>query len=225
VWESEYRSQYRSLREQGAEVKNARKGAKSVADKTGKLFAKTRAIEAARARAQADLDSGDAFTETAKKDLASDRAEYDAGTHGSNAQRLSSELNGKSMAEVQAILDADASAGLCTKTPTNITVKGGKTVPQDVYLYKDGTMVRVKPQGDGLNNQGGPMYSIEVIKKGVANPQTQGDVDFKVDGKGNAVPKGPSDAANPYDKAKNPEQWKAWMEKVINAGHRSTKEP
>jgi hypothetical protein len=65
------------------------------------------------------------------------------------------------------------------------------------YEYPDGTEVRYKPNGDGVIRTD-PTYSIEV-KHTPANPDNgPQDVAFKVDTQGRAVPKNPSNTANPY---------------------------
>jgi hypothetical protein len=49
-------------------------------------------------------------------------------------------------------------------------------------------------------------------------------VAFKVDPNGRPVPKGPNDVANPYDNGRQAEQWQAFLEWIMQQGHRPTAE-
>jgi hypothetical protein len=119
--------------------------------------------------------------------------------------------------DIEAAMDAEAGAGRCTRTPDPLQLPDGTTKPQVVYEYPDGTLVRVKPQGDAFTND--PMYSVEVENTGVTHATGQQDVAFKVDAEGRPVPKGPDDIANPYDRWRNPAQWNAYQNEVLGAGH------
>jgi hypothetical protein len=88
------------------------------------------------------------------------------------------------------------------------------------WLYRDGTLVRIKPKGSRLTNAA--MYSIEVTKKpGISG--SQGEVAFKVGSDGKATPKGPEDLKNPYEKAINPNQHDAYNDEAMKYGHQEAK--
>ena len=220
-----YREEYSRSRESGADPKTSRKTAKTEADKAAKDLSKDIAVDAARSRARSDLESGKAFTENARNDNAQTQADFDAGARGARGKELATELDGRSLADIKKVLDADVQAGKCNPPVSDpLPNPKGPPLPQEVYVYKDGTVVRLKSGGDLINGSD-PMYSIEVTRNGVNEPTGPEDIAFKIDNEGTSVPKGPNDAANPYDKGKNPDQWKVWNEEVMKAGHRKTTEP
>src|SRR6185295_17882210 len=96
---------------------------------------------------------------------------YDAGAQGGHAKALSPDLAGKTMPEIEAILDADAAANNCVK---RVDTSAGK--PMSSYQYRDGTLVRLKPRGDAHESE--PMYSVEVNKHPGTPASTQDDVAF-----------------------------------------------
>lgn len=173
------------------------------------------------------MRSGDVFGNPPPPGIQSALNGYANGSHGQEASRLAPQLHGKSLADVQAILDADVAAGRATKTSAPIPVQG-QMLPQDVYIYPDGTVVRVKAQGGEPKynppgvSPGDPMYSVEVTLPGVTAITSQADIAFKVDPTGQPVPKGPEDIVNPYSSGTNELQFKLYQELVMIAGHRPT---
>jgi hypothetical protein len=112
----------------------------------------------------------------------------DPPTTGQKAKQLAALLPTKNRANFVPYMDNEAAQGRCNKR-----VKGTMLT----YEYPDGTEVRYKPNGDGVIRTD-PTYSIEV-KHTPANPDNgPQDVAFKVDTQGRAVPKNPSNTANPY---------------------------
>jgi hypothetical protein len=225
AWRDAFNAEYVKQRETGTDSGPALKTAKKVADAKATEVAKARAasplnLETARARARADVADGTAFKSDAKlgTDTAAAKKAYDAGTQGQNAKAVSLRLAGKTVAEMQAILDAEAAAGKCGPAVAS-TLGNGK--PQVSYLYNDGTLVRLKPLGDAFGDD--PTYSVEVTKQPGGPAGDQGDVAFKVGADGKPVPKGPSDVNNPYDKGTNPDQNKAYETEVMEQGHLKAK--
>ncbi|MEH1868674.1 MAG: DUF4157 domain-containing protein [Nostoc sp.] len=215
TWKDTFTDEFVRQRQDGADTKTARKAAQKLADSEANKVAISRASDAARQRAKTDLESGDAFKRDPNTEVV--RNEYDQGTRGGNAKSLSPRLAGRTVAEMIEILDADAAAGRCDKSTTNLPMgKGQPPKPQVSYQYPDGTLVRVKPNGDAFGND--PKYSVEVTN--TTQPATgQEDIAFKVSTDGKPVPKGPNDINNPYNKATNSEQFTAYQDVVLEAGH------
>jgi hypothetical protein len=191
------------------------------ADKTAKAIARDEAIKAAEATADDKISSGDVFDKSkASSDTLNQLGEFDLGTAAESAKRLSPQLEGKTLTEMETVLDAEVSAARATKKtqplidPTDPMKV--KTQDQLVYDFADGTLIRVKPKGDKLN-PGKVMYSVEV--KSATPGKGQDGVAFKVDGRGRAVPKNADELKNPYSPS-NPIQWKAFQERVMTSGHR-----
>ncbi|MCB9763103.1 MAG: hypothetical protein H6739_25100 [Alphaproteobacteria bacterium] len=218
-FERAYLEEFVRLREGGASLKSAQRQAKAHARATARRMAKVRASEAATARAHEDLASGEAFKQPPSPDVVAAMDAYASGKRGATARTMARELEGKPHDEVASRLDADAAAGRCTKTAETIQVTGGGQKPHEVYVYPDGTVVRVKPDGDGRSTE--PMFSVEVLLDGVKLAKRQGDVAFKLDADGRPVPKGSKDSMNnPYDLGTNETQHTAWEQVVLQAGHR-----
>jgi hypothetical protein len=162
------------------------------------------------------LQNGDAFKQDANTDAV--RNEYDQGTQGGNAKSLSPRFAGRTVAEIIDILDTDVTSGRCTKSTSDLPMPNGQPPkPQIGYQYPDGTLVRVKPNGDVFSNN--PMYSVEVTNNTSGPVTGQEDIAFKVGTDGKAVPKGPDSVNNPYNRGTNPEQYNTYLEEVIKAGH------
>lgn len=222
TWRDAFNKDYVRRREAGESPADAMHEAKKFANKEAVEAAKQRAgepanLQRAREQARADRDAGKQFKDNLDAETKGAKDEYDKGTQGGEAKSLASKLDGKSVPEIQKVLDADAAAGKCTKTPGTSEGK-----PMDSYFYPDGTLVRVKPQGS--KHSPNPMYSIEVTKQpGVSG--TQDDVAFKVDRDGRATPKGPDDLKVPriYDKNINPHQNKAYVDEAMKYGHQEAK--
>jgi len=75
----------------------------------------------------------------------------------------------------------------------------GKKIPMEIWSNPDGGMVRIKPDGD-VTNRFRPQahLSISVKYPPDASGNDFNDEAFKVDYKGNAMPKWPKDANNPF---------------------------
>jgi hypothetical protein len=100
--------------------------------------------------------------------------------------------------------------------------EGQNSYPQASYHFSDGTLVRIKPQGD-IKNGTQPMYSVEMETGGAASgARPQENVAFKTDSAGEPVPKGPDDIKNPYS-TQQPEQRKAYEQELLRLGHHQAK--
>jgi len=216
AWLDTFTNKWVSERQSGSDEKIARKKAKRSADDEAKEVAKALATKAALERATTDLQSGNAFKDDPNTKLV--RNEYDQGTRGGNAKSLSPRLAGHTLAEIIDILDTDVTAGRGTKSTSNLQMPNGKPPkPQIGYQYPDGTLVRVKPDGDAFLDD--PMYSVEVTNNTSGPVTGQDDIAFKVGTDGKAVPKGPNDVNNPYNIRTNAEQYNTYGEEVLKAGH------
>jgi hypothetical protein len=216
AWQDTFTDKFVSERVSGSDIKPARKAAKKLADKKATQVASSLAIEAARQRAKTDLQNGDAFKHDPNTEAV--RNEYDQGTQGGNAKSLSPRFAGRTVAEIIDILDTDVTSGRCTKSTSDLPMPNGQPPkPQIGYQYPDGTLVRVKPNGDVFLSD--PMYSVEVTNNTSGPVTGQEDIAFKVGTDGKAVPKGPNDVNNPYHSGTNAEQHKTYHDEVIKAGH------
>jgi Domain of unknown function (DUF4157) len=225
AWRNAFNEEYVRQREAGLDSEAALKVAKKAARLNAAEIAQARGasplnLETARARARADVASGRAFKSDAGlgPDTAAAKNAYDGGTQGQTAKAMSRHLAGKPLPEIEALLDADAAAGKCTKGPPAETA--GK--PMSSYTYPDGTSVRLKPRGDAHGDD--PMYSVEVTKRPGILAEHQDDVAIKVGADGSPVPKGPDDVQNPYVKGTNPHQARAYEKEVMALGHLKAKQ-
>ena len=149
------------------------------------------------------------------------KAAQDAGAP-SESKALGPKLQGKTVAEMEAILDADVTAGKAKKLDRSYI--GTQRKPMDSWLYNDGTLVRVKPQGSELvAGASEPMYAIEVLKQPGVTEGAQDAVAFKVGADGKPTPKGPKDLKNPYDKGKHKLQYDAYQDEAMKPGHQQAK--
>ena len=215
-----FSDEYVAQRVANKDAKAAQTTAKKAAKAKANQVAEARAgsplnVETAQLRARADVESGKAFKSNDKlgTDTADAKKNYEAGTQGQAAKTLSPQLAGKTVPEMEQLLEADVAAGKSTRLPDSVTA--GK--PQQSWQYPDGTLVRVKPKGDAFGDD--PTYSIEVNKQKGGPSANQDDVAFKVGEDGKPVPKGPGDIDNPYAKGINPAQHKAYEQQVIAEGH------
>lgn len=131
------------------------------------------------------------------------------GWHG---RRLAEELNGKSEAEFIAIMAGEVRSGLCLLKPTAILGPPPQTTT--IFQFPDKTIVRYKPLGDKFHP--GPFYTIEITKD--ESPWMFGPdaIAFKITAKGDAVPKDPLDARNPYGEGTL--QGDVFQKTLMNAG-------
>ncbi len=176
----------------GAKSDTAIKLAGKAADKAAKAAAKNEAQTAATNRATTEMASRKAF-KGPTTDLKNRLTNYDSGTAGGAAKRLASQLDGKTQAEMEALLDLEVAGGAATRAidPTKDPTDPTKMQDQVAYDFTDGTLIRIKPKGDKNNNPGKLTYSVEV--KTATPASDQAGVSFKVDIQGDPVPKGPDD--------------------------------
>jgi hypothetical protein len=208
AWADTYRAAYLRLRLGGASIKDAAQTASTEAYAAGEAAMAPAAEAIARQQAASDLANG----KVAWKNEPPEVAEFANGRRGDAARQLAPQLAGKSPAEAKAFLEGEVAQGRATRGPGE-TVNDPSRKPQYSYYYPDGTLVRVKPQGDANY---GPGTNIEVLKTGVTVSTSQDTVAFKVDAGGQARPKGPSDLKNPYQ---NSIQAEVYANTVMDAAH------
>jgi hypothetical protein len=210
---------YKDAIAKGQPPKDANKIASSVAINVGRQAAKAEAVRAAEVRAENVIATGTTFdTNSVDADGRKAMVGYQAGKIGVAGKRLAVELEGKTEQEFNAIMQREVASGEAKHS----IVKLVKPIIQDmdVYEYDDGTVVRRKPVGD--QDRKGPTFSVEVKKDSNIPHDGPTGTAIKLDSKGRAVPKGPTDVANPYKKGTA--QYDAFLEHVMNAGHRELKE-
>jgi hypothetical protein len=155
-----------------------------------------------------DTSNGAAHDPTSVSGRALTRYQHDPPQTGQTAKTLAPVLATKTQADFLTHMDAEFNGNKCNRT----TEANGNRK----YEYPDGTVVRYKAVPTGLRPP--PTYSVEV-KHTPANPDHgPGDIAFKVDDQGRAVPKNPTDVKSPY--ANNPER-AAYVDDVMDRGHRS----
>lgn len=75
----------------------------------------------------------------------------------------------------------------------------GRTVPMEIWTHADGGMVRIKPEGDPTNRFRPQAHlSISVLYPPGSSGHDFNNEAFKVDHKGNPLPKWSNDARNPF---------------------------
>ncbi|QRK08227.1 hypothetical protein JQX13_51290 [Archangium violaceum] len=218
AWSKAYSQAYEEARRAGDAPKAAGNAARQKAKEAATVVANDVATRAARTRADKAL--ADPSTWNLRPEDQRALNAFTSGSRGMAAKQLSPQLSGLPVAQIEARMMADVSAGRATRLP-DTTLPNGK--PQQAYQYSDGTLVRVKPQGDQFTSE--PSYSIEVLADGVHTAVDQNSVAFKLDAKGQAVPKGPGVVPNPYDRGTNPIQAKAFELRIVEAGHLRSTEP
>jgi hypothetical protein len=225
TWRETFNQEYAKAREANVVPKKAMSAARAAANKATFEAAQAQAarpqnLEAARARARSDRANGNAFAES-ELDAPTKAAKtaYEAGTMGQAARSMSPQLAEKTMPEMEAMLEADVATGKSTKPPGEQTT--AKNKPMRSYLYPDGTLVRLKPEGDAFGSE--PKYSVEVTKQVGGPAANQDDIAFKVGADGVPTPKGPEDLNVPWDKTQNPAQYKAYVDEALKYGHLEAK--
>jgi hypothetical protein len=218
---------YQKSASQQRKPKDARKDASEAA----KALAKTEWL-AARERLTRDaadrtIDDGSVFERSQMSDPAKQQLDaYRSGaakggpTEGAHAQRLATRLPGNTVPAMESMLDAEAAAGTCRRDNERTRGRGGSVQIQPTYYFNDGSVIRLKPEGDGYNGWK-PSFSIEVKNSGVPAAATteQPDIAFKVDARGRAVPKDAKEIANPYGNGKYTWQRDRFDDLIIYAGH------
>jgi hypothetical protein len=203
--------------------KDASEAAKAVAE-TEWLAAPERITRDTADRA---IDDGSVFdrsqmSEEAKQQLDAYRKGGSTGglKEGAHAKRLATALPGNTVPAMEGMLDAEVAAGHCKRA--NEPQPGPTRVPQiqPTYYFHEGSVVRLKPQGDAYNNWQ-PSFSVEVKNVGVSASAAseQPDIAFKLDNRGRAVPKSPNEIANPYSSGKNVWQRNRFENFITYAGH------
>ena len=125
-------------------------------------------------------------------------------TQGATAKTITPTLATLKEAEFLAAMDAKVCPDPPPPSPRACCAKSTKPLagypgPQDMvkYEFEDGTVVRYKPNGDAFSSpRGQPVnatYSVEVKVDPTKPDEGPGDVAFKVDKDGNAIPKGPNE--------------------------------
>lgn len=84
--------------------------------------------------------------------------------------------------------------------PGQPLVVGGKTIRHDIYVHPDGGMVKIKPDGDPQN----PIprrripNAIKCVQLNIGPDTSFANEAFRVDNKGNPLPKTPLQMNNPH---------------------------
>jgi hypothetical protein len=212
----------------GAKPPNRLEPAKKAGGQVANAAVEREAVQLANQAADQAASDGSVF---AQDELPGDArtalADFQAGRSGKAAKRLTPALEGKTADEMRAILDAEVKAGTATHDPHPVDdpTAPGAQQQQDVYNFSDGTMIRIKPRGDEYN-PGIPMFSVEVRQAGHGGSLPgQDGVAFKVDARGNAVPKGgpKHEIKNPYAGGRYQDQYEAFEKRVLALGHRKAK--
>ncbi len=193
----------------GSEPKQAAKKARNSACKSAKSAIEPHAVALAKDRANKALGDGTAFANL-DPSATSAKDGYEHGTVGTKAKHYATALNGKTPTQMASLLEADQDA-----TRSDCTLGNGK--PQWSWSFTDDSLVRVKPNGDQFTNE--PMFCVEVLMTNTT-ASAQDAVAFKTDDQANAVPKGPGDVNNPYDKSKHTPQYEGFLGVMLQAGHR-----
>lgn len=135
-------------------------------------------------------------------------SEYQAGTRGGEGKRLAPILSKSSKAnfpsDIEGVVRTTTLQAVRNAPPTIVsgawTVTLGSWSGGEMWSFQhtDGTLIRYKPDGDDFMHPPCATYSIELIKdtlQGYVNATTNplNGTAFKIDGQGNAVPKGPGD--------------------------------
>jgi len=178
-------------------------------------------------QADVDIESGAAHDfsqdEDGKMKQVYNDFQADPPKTGATAKALGPKLSTMKEKEFTEFMDAEAAAGKCKAKAESldspVAVKGTQTMMK--YEYPDGTMVRYKPDGDGVR-VGKPTYSIE-IKKDASLADRGGteaihDVAFKVDEKGRLVPKWPPTMNNPYVPSST--TYGDYIDAMMDSGHK-----
>lgn len=224
VYRDTFREEYLKAREAGQPDAQAMQTARRAASKATQTHVQDEAMKLAQARARLDVarDTNadgvpDAFKNTEPKAM-TDFADFKSGTRGKLAKQLAPQLPGKTVAEMEALLQKAGGTRHPSASGTFETVVEGKTsYPQVSYTFPDGTLVRVKPLGD-VRNGVEPMYSVEMMSSTPATGSPQNSVAFKLDVAGNPVPKGGSDIANPYTPQQQLQR-AAYEQELLRLGH------
>ena len=138
---------------------------------------------------------------------------------GGTARAMAPALVGLRKAEVLAKMQREFTDRKCTRVEKRIGSPRGVRERQTMvkYEYPDGTLVRFKPHGDAFSG-GKATYSVEVKNDPTRPDRAPGDVAFKVDENGKAVPKGPDDlkVEGATERARS-----AYTTRAMQAGHKS----
>ncbi|ACY14783.1 eCIS core domain-containing protein [Haliangium ochraceum] len=205
----------------GKTPKQARKDANKAATQAARAEAEAEAQRAAQAMAQQAIANGGAFDmSTLDPNAQSQLSSFQSST-GFEAQRIASAVAGMNDANFQNFMAAEVSSGnVAAPSTANIPAPNPPPTTQtmEIWEYADGTVVRYKPLGD--SERPNPTYSVEV-KSDPTQPDSSANVAFKVGDSGEAVPKGPFSVANPFSRAGDTTQYDAFLEFIMNAGHKN----
>lgn len=187
----------------------ARRNAKNIA----RGIFEVAAVNLAKARATAGLGDGSSWAHL-DATLSGTKEAYEAGETGAKSKYYAKALGGKKGSEMATMLDADAEVVAGRATRTDGVLGEGK--PQWMWVFADGSVIRVKPEGDAFKDV--PMFAVEVQNGSGAGGQA--GIAFKVDDAANPVPKGPGNMSNPYHRGNHGSQHGAFFDCLIDAGHR-----
>lgn len=228
IYRDTFRNEYVKARAGGEAEISAKNLGREAARKATKAHVKSEGVRIERERAQADIRKDanhdgvpDAF-KNADSRAVRDFADFRTGARGGMAKKISAELPGKTIDEMEALLDKAGGTRNPSQPGTFSTVKEGQnSYPQVSYHFSDGTLVRIKPQGD-IKNGTHPMYSVEMESGVASGVRPQDNVAFKTDSTGEPVPRGPDDVKNPYS-TQQAEQRKVYDQEMIRLGHHQAK--
>lgn len=213
AWTSAFVPAYAAALDDGKSAKAAGKAARKEAAKAPMAIYEAEAVKVAHARAAALQGDSAAFSGLdGDAQSAMDKYNKDDAERGGVAKRLATALNGKDADTMESLVDAEAGG---TREDSTL----GCNKPQIAWNFPDGSLVRVKPEGDNFGDDA--MFCVEVLKDNAAGQAGQDDVAFKIDDQARAVPKGPGDIDNPYANKHKPQQ-DAFAKVMIEAGHRKT---
>ncbi len=209
---------YDAAIEAGKTPKQARKDASRAARQTARAQAAIEAKRAAQTLAEQAIQTGGAIdTGSLDSQAASQLAAYQGGM-ASEAKRVAPAVAGMSDSEFLAFMGQEVADGRAP-TPRTINISGPPPQAMQMWEYPDGTVVRYKPQGD--DRRPNPTYSVEVKKDPSAPDGGLGDIAFKIDSAGVAVPASDESVQNPFSTSSHKLQHDAFNDAVMNAGHHS----
>lgn len=219
-----FREEYLKARQAGQTDAEAMQTARRAAAKATQAHVQNEAVKLAESRARLDVarDANadgipDAFKNTDAK-AKTDFADFSSGTRGAAGKRLARQLPGKTVPQMEDLLQKAGGTRHPGMPGTFDTVVEGKiSYPQVSYTFPDGTLVRIKPHGD-VRNGVDPMYSVEMLSSTPATGNPQNSVSFKLDVAGNPVPKGGGDIANPYPPQQQLQR-AAYEQELLRFGH------
>lgn len=138
--------------------------------------------------------------------------DFTSGTHAQSAKKLAVELKSLNQAQFLNKMDKLVEEGKSTKSII-------KLANQDMvrYEFPDGSMVRYMPEGDFQRK--GPTYVIEVNKDKLPDTGDSNHTAFKVNSKGEPIPKNPRDIELPSSVVPNTPEAENFIRSMMDQGH------